>query len=233
MEFFSYISDFFVYLFDFILHIDAHLAELIRDYGVWVYLILFLIIFCETGLVVTPFLPGDSLLFMTGAFAALPDTPLNVHGIALLLLAAAILGDTVNYTIGKYFGAKLFSNPDSRLFKRSHLMLAEQFYQRHGRSTIIIARFAPIVRTFAPFVAGMSRMHYRTFMLFNMLGAVLWVVLFVYAGYLFGNLPIVRDNLTLLALAIIAISVLLPMAQVWIQRRRGRKLMQAANNHPD
>lgn len=228
MEFFSYISDFFVYLFDFILHIDAHLAELIRDYGVWVYLILFLIVFCETGLVVTPFLPGDSLLFMTGAFAALPDTPLHVHGIALLLLAAAILGDTVNYTIGKYFGAKLFSNPDSRLFKRSHLMLAEQFYQRHGRSTIIIARFAPIVRTFAPFVAGMSRMHYRTFMLYNALGGILWVVLFVYGGYLFGNLPIVRDNLTLLALGIIVLSVLLPMAQVWVQRRRGRKLMRAA-----
>lgn len=220
--------DFFAFLIDFILHIDAHLAELIRDYGAWVYLILFLIVFCETGLVVTPFLPGDSLLFMTGAFAALPDTPLHVHSIALLLLAAAIIGDTVNYTIGKYFGAKLFSNPDSKIFKRKHLAMAEDFYARHGRSTIIIARFAPIVRTFAPFVAGMSRMHYHTFMVYNAVGAILWVGIFVYGGYLFGNLPFIQNNLTLFALAIIAISILLPLAQVWVQNRRSRKLVATA-----
>lgn len=217
------IVDFFMQLFDFILHIDVHLPELIASYGNWIYAILFLIIFCETGLVVTPLLPGDSLLFVTGALSALPDTPLNVHLIAALLLVAAIAGDAVNYTIGKHFGHILFSNPDSRIFKRKHLTMAQLFYEKHGKATIIIARFMPIVRTFAPFVAGMGSMHYRTFLLYNVIGALLWVLLFVYAGYLFGNLPIVQNNLSLLIVAIIILSVMPGVIQFIRVRRAQRR----------
>ena len=146
---------------DFILHIDVHLAELVAQYGIWVYAILFLILFCETGLVVTPFLPGDSLLFVAGALAALPGNDLNVHTMVALMVVAAILGDAVNYTIGRLFGDKLFSNPNSKIFRRSYLNKTHEFYERHGGKTIILARFVPIVRTFAPFVAGMGKMSYR------------------------------------------------------------------------
>ncbi|WP_426726186.1 DedA family protein [Cronobacter dublinensis] len=196
------------FLIDFILHIDVHLAELVAQYGIWVYAILFLILFCETGLVVTPFLPGDSLLFVAGALSALPSNDLNVHLMVTLMVIAAILGDAVNYTIGRLFGAKLFSNPASRIFRQSYLDKTHAFYERHGGKTIILARFVPIVRTFAPFVAGMGHMSYRHFALFNVAGALLWVLLFTYAGYFFGAMPFLQDNLKLFIVMIIIVSVL-------------------------
>ena len=214
------------FLIDFILHIDVHLAELVAQYGVWVYAILFLILFCETGLVVTPFLPGDSLLFVAGALAALPGNDLNIHLMVTLLVIAAILGDAVNYTIGRLFGARLFSNPNSKIFRQSYLDKTHAFYERHGGKTIILARFVPIVRTFAPFVAGMGHMSYRHFALYNVTGALLWVVLFSYAGYLFGDLPVVQENLKLLIVGIILVSVLPGVIEVWRHRRAAKQQKQ-------
>jgi len=211
---------------DFILHIDVHLAELVAQYGVWVYAILFLILFCETGLVVTPFLPGDSLLFVAGALAALPGNDLNVHTMVALMVVAAILGDAVNYTIGRLFGDKLFSNPNSKVFRRSYLDKTHAFYERHGGKSIILARFVPIVRTFAPFVAGMGKMSYRHFALYNVAGGLLWVLLFTYAGYLFGNFPVVQENLKLLIVAIILLSVLPGVIEVVRHRRAARQQKQ-------
>ncbi|PRD16660.1 DedA family protein [Pantoea coffeiphila] len=211
---------------DFILHIDVHLAELVAQYGVWVYAILFLILFCETGLVVTPFLPGDSLLFVAGALAALPGNDLNVHTMVALMVIAAIIGDAVNYTIGRLFGDKLFSNPNSKIFRRSYLDKTHAFYERHGGKTIILARFVPIVRTFAPFVAGMGKMSYRHFAIYNVSGALLWVLLFTYAGYLFGNMPMVQENLKLLIVAIILLSILPGVIEVWRHRRAARQQKQ-------
>ena len=208
---------------NFILHIDVHLQAMVAQYGVWIYAILFLILFCETGLVVTPFLPGDSLLFVAGALAAIPDSALNVHLMALLLCVAAIVGDAVNYTIGRLFGDKLFSNPNSKIFRRSYLDKTHQFYERHGGKTIILARFVPIVRTFAPFVAGMGKMSYRHFALFNVVGGILWVVLFSYAGYFFGNLPAIQQNLHYLIIAIILVSVLPGVVEVLRHRRAARQ----------
>ncbi|MFC0180102.1 DedA family protein [Thorsellia kenyensis] len=210
---------------DFILHIDVHLKELISEYGVWVYGILFLIVFCETGLVVTPFLPGDSLLFVAGALASLPESPINVHMIVLLLLVAAILGDAVNYMIGKYFGLRLFSNPDAKWLKPAHLDKTHAFYKKYGGKTIIIARFIPIVRTFAPFVAGMGKMNYTHFALFNVTGAILWVMSFSYAGYFFGQTTFVKENLKILIIAIIFISIL-PAVIEFIKERRKIKRNQ-------
>ncbi|MDF7681466.1 DedA family protein [Enterobacteriaceae bacterium ESL0689] len=195
-------------LIDFILHIDAHLAQLVADYGIWVYAILFLILFCETGLVVTPFLPGDSLLFVAGALSALPGNDLNVHLMVLLMVSAAIIGDTLNYSIGRRLGDKLFRHPQSKIFRQSYLDKTHAFYERHGGKTIILARFVPIIRTFAPFVAGMGHMTWRYFAAYNVAGALLWVVLFTYAGYLFGDLAVVQENLKLLIVAIIVLSVL-------------------------
>ncbi|WP_337009946.1 DedA family protein [Pantoea sp. AS142] len=215
--------EFLHFLVDFILHIDVHLAELVAQYGVWIYAILFLILFCETGLVVTPFLPGDSLLFVAGALAALPGNDLNVHLMVALLVVAAILGDAVNYTIGRLFGERLFSNPNSKVFRRSHLDKTHAFYARHGGKTIILARFVPIVRTFAPFVAGMGHMSYRHFALFNVTGALLWVLLFSYAGYLFGDLPVVQENLKLLIVGIILVSILPGVIEVWRHRRQAKQ----------
>lgn len=211
---------------DFILHIDVHLAELVAQYGIWIYAILFLILFCETGLVVTPFLPGDSLLFVAGALAALPGNDLNVHLMVTLLVIAAILGDAVNYTIGRLFGERLFSNPNSKIFRRSYLDKTHAFYEKHGGKTIILARFVPIVRTFAPFVAGMGHMSYRHFALYNVSGALLWVLLFSYAGYLFGDLPIVQENLKLLIVAIIIVSILPGVIEVIRHRRAARQQKQ-------
>ncbi|MDU6435254.1 MAG: DedA family protein [Pantoea sp.] len=211
---------------DFILHIDVHLAELVAQYGIWIYAILFLILFCETGLVVTPFLPGDSLLFVAGALAALPGNDLNIHLMAALLVVAAVLGDAVNYTIGRLFGERLFSNPNSRIFRRSYLDKTHGFYERHGGKTIILARFVPIVRTFAPFVAGMGHMSYRHFALFNVAGALAWVLLFSYAGYLFGDLPVVQENLKLLIVGIIVVSVLPGVIEVWRHRRQAKQHKQ-------
>ncbi len=215
--------EFIQFLIDFILHIDVHLAELVAQYGVWIYAILFLILFCETGLVVTPFLPGDSLLFVAGALAALPGNDLNVHLMVTLLVIAAILGDAVNYTIGRLFGERLFSNPNSKIFRRSYLDKTHAFYDRHGGKTIILARFVPIVRTFAPFVAGMGHMSYRHFAFYNVTGALLWVLLFSYAGYLFGDLPIVQENLKLLIVGIIVVSILPGVIEVWRHRRQARQ----------
>lgn len=202
---------------DFILHIDRHLAELTAAYGPWIYGILFLIIFCETGLVVTPFLPGDSLLFVAGAIAT--QDAMNVHLMVVLLIIAAILGDAVNYSIGRFFGAKLFANPDSKIFRRRYLELTEAFYAKHGGKTIILARFVPIVRTFAPFVAGMGHMSYRRFAAYNVIGAIVWVTLFSYAGYFFGNLPVVQSNLHYLIVAIIFVSILPGLIEIIRHRR--------------
>lgn len=215
------------FIIDFVLHIDVHLAELVATYGIWIYAILFVIIFCETGLVVTPFLPGDSLLFVAGALAALPVNGLNIHILVLLMIVAAILGDTSNYLIGHFFGRKLFSKPDSRIFKQSYLDKTHRFFEKHGGKTILLARFVPIVRTFAPFVAGMGRMHYTHFMIFNFTGAILWVLLFSYTGYFFGTIPVVQKNMSLLMIAIIIVSLLPMLIEWWRTKRAARK---QANN---
>ncbi|MDO4247603.1 MAG: DedA family protein [Neisseria sp.] len=207
-------------LIDFILHIDQHLQTLSAEYGVWIYAILFLIIFCETGLVVTPFLPGDSLLFAAGAIAALGN--MNIHLMVVILLAAAIIGDAVNFMIGKYFGEKLFSNPNSKIFKQEYLEKTHKFYEKYGGKTIIIARFVPIVRTFAPFVAGMGKMHYGRFLHYNVVGALLWVVSLSYAGYFFGDLPFVKNNFGMVVIAIIIISVM-PMVYEIVRAKMGQK----------
>ena len=207
-------------LIDFILHIDQHLIELTQTYGLWIYAILSLIVFCETGLVVTPFLPGDSLLFAAGAVAALGG--MNVHMAAALLLAAAVIGDAANFAIGKYFGEKLFAKPDSRVFKREYLDKTHAFYEKYGGKTIILARFVPIVRTFAPFVAGMGDMHYGRFIRYNIIGALVWVGLLTYAGYFFGELPAVKNNFGLVVIGIIVVSVL-PMAVEIAKAKWGKK----------
>jgi membrane-associated protein len=203
---------------DFILHVDAHLLELVQQYGLWVYAILFLVIFAETGLVVTPFLPGDSLLFAIGALAAtgVLDPVLS----SLLIISAAFLGDNTNYWAGRTIGPRVFADENSRIFRRSYLEKTEAFYNRYGSRTVIIARFVPIVRTFAPFVAGMGRMHYGRFIGFSAIGSLLWVAICLGGGYLFGNLPFVRDNFTVVVLGIIAISVLPALIEVIRARRK-------------
>ncbi len=206
--------EFVQYFIDFILHIDVHLAALIARYGVWIYAILFIIIFCETGLVVTPFLPGDSLLFVAGALASVGSNHINVHLMLILLIVAAILGDAVNYTIGKFFGERLFSNPNSKIFKQSYLKKTHAFYEKHGGKTIILARFVPIIRTFAPFVAGMGSMSYKRFASFNVVGGIAWVSIFLYAGYFFGELEFVKRNLSMLIFAIIFISIIPAVIEV-------------------
>ncbi|RYY80929.1 MAG: DedA family protein [Moraxellaceae bacterium] len=192
-------------LISFILHIDQHLLEFVRDYGVWVYAILFLIIFVETGLVVMPLLPGDSLLFAAGAIAATGAMdPVLLSG---LLLLAAVLGDSVNYQIGRYIGPRVF-DMNLRIIKRDHLLKTQSFFEKHGGKTIIFARFLPIIRTFAPFIAGVSHMHYPRFLMFNLIGGTAWILLLLWLGYFFGNLPIVKDNFTYVIFAIIGISLL-------------------------
>ncbi len=191
---------------DFIIHIDVHLSEIIRSYGVWTYLILFLIIFCETGLVVAPLLPGDSLLFAAGTFAARGD--LNVFWLFLLLSAAAILGDTANYWIGSYLGPRVFHKEKVRFLNKEYLERTHRFYEKYGGKTIIIARFVPIIRTFAPFVAGIGSMTYGKFISYNVAGGILWIGAFAYAGYFFGNIPMVKRNFTMVIFAIIILSVM-------------------------
>lgn len=205
---------------DFVVHIDAHLIRLAVVYGVWLYAILFVIVFCETGLVVTPFLPGDSLLFVAGTLCALPGNPMDVRLLAVILVVAAVSGDTVNYSVGRVFGKRLFRNPDSRIFKPAYLRKTHEFYEKHGEKTIVLARFVPIVRTFAPFVAGMGRMHYRRFLIYNVVGGVVWVLLFICAGYFFGSLSFVQRNLKLLMLGIIVLSVLPVGIEAWRMRRK-------------
>ena len=202
------------FIIDFILHIDQHKIELVQNYHLWTYAILFLIIFCETGLVVTPFLPGDSLLFVAGAITAQPDMPLEIGYLVLIVFVAAVLGDSCNYMIGHFFGKKLFSNPNSKIFKQSSLDKTHEYFRKYGGKTIILARFIPIVRTFAPFVAGMGKMNYYYFMVYNLTGAALWVGIFCFAGYFFGDLPFVQQNLKLLLLAIIVISVMPAVVEV-------------------
>lgn len=201
---------------DLFLHIDKHLAPLLDTYGAWVYLILFLIIFCETGLVVTPFLPGDSLLFAAGALAATTGT-LNPVILFVLLSIAAILGDTVNYTIGHYFGMKLF-DWNIPFLKKEYLDRTHAFYEKYGGKTIIMARFVPIVRTFAPFVAGIGRMTYSYFLSYNVIGGLIWIALFTFGGYYIGNIPIIKDNFSIVTVLIILISVL-PIAYEMIRNR--------------
>jgi membrane-associated protein len=203
---------------DLFLHLDQHLGQLISQYGTWTHLILFLIVFCETGLVITPFLPGDSLLFAAGTFAALGA--LDLWLVVLLLIIAAIVGDTVNYWFGAYIGPRAFRG-DVRFLRKEYLDRTHAFYEKHGGKTIILARFVPIIRTFAPFVAGVGAMSYPKFLTYNVVGAVLWVGLFVLGGYFFGNIPVVRKNFTLVILAIIAISVL-PIAVEALRARRSR-----------
>jgi membrane-associated protein len=203
---------------DLFLHLDQHLGQLISQYGTWTHLILFLIVFCETGLVVTPFLPGDSLLFAAGTFAALGA--LDLWLVVLLLIIAAIAGDTVNYWIGAYIGPRAFRG-DIRFLRKEYLDRTHAFYEKHGGKTIILARFVPIIRTFAPFVAGVGAMSYPKFIVYNVVGAVLWVGLFVLGGYFFGNITVVRENFTLVILAIIAISVL-PIVVEALRARRSR-----------
>ncbi len=190
---------------DIILHLDKHLQMLVQNYGAWIYLILFVIVFCETGLVVTPFLPGDSLLFVAGALAAAGG--MNVHLLVVLLIIAAIAGDAVNYAVGRYMGPKVFQHDNSRFLKRGYLDKAHAFYERHGGKTIIIARFIPIIRTYAPFVAGIGSMPYLRFATFNVVGAVLWVTSLAYAGYFFGNIPWVKSNLSLVIIGIVVLSI--------------------------
>lgn len=205
-------------LIDFILHIDVHLADIIGRYGTWTYAILMLIVFCETGLVVTPLLPGDSLLFAAGTFAALGS--LNPGLLALLLFAAVIAGDNVNYWIGRWVGPRAFSG-ELRFFRREYLDRTQAFFIRHGGKTVVLARFIPIVRTFTPFVAGVGAMTYPRFLAYSLFGAALWVNLFVWAGYFFGNLPFVRENFTVVVLVIIFLSVL-PILIGVIRDRRNR-----------
>lgn len=219
--------EFIHFIIDFIIHIDRHLLELVENYGVWVYAILFLIIFCETGLVVTPFLPGDSLLFVAGALAASNVTgDFNIIILNIILITAAILGDGVNYGIGRFFGEKLFSNPDSKIFKQSYLEKTHQFYEKHGGKTIILARFVPIVRTFAPFVAGMGHMGYKHFVAYNVIGGVIWVVLFTLLGYFVGTIEWVQQNLKLLMVAIIVLSIVPAIVEVIRERAKSKKEVQ-------
>lgn len=208
------------FLLDFILHIDLYLINIIQTYHTWAYIILFFIIFCETGLVMTPFLPGDSLLFIAGAITALPDMPLEINLLTLILLMAAVLGDSCNYMIGRSFGKILCNRNHSIFFKQKYLDKTHEFYRKYGGKTIIIARFVPIVRTFAPFAAGMGKMHYRSFMIYNIIGGALWIALFCYAGYFFGDMPVVQDNLKLLIVAIIVISILPAVVEIlWMRFR--------------
>jgi membrane-associated protein len=200
--------------FNFILHIDQHMVSFFTEYGSWTYALLFLIIFCETGLIVMPFLPGDSLLFATGALAANSADALNIHFLFILLVSASILGNGLNYLIGKRLGPKVFRSPNSLFLNKKYLERAHQFYEVYGAKTIIIARFMPIIRTFAPFVAGIGYMGYRRFFLYNIAGAVLWIGSLLYTSYFFGNLPFVKQHFSTIILAIIGISLLPPVIEV-------------------
>jgi membrane-associated protein len=203
-------------LLDFVLHLDKHLSPIIQEYGAWTYLLLFAIVFCETGLVVTPFLPGDSLLFAAGAFAA--NGSLSIWALIGALIVAAVLGDTANYAVGHFLGGRLLRS--GRLIKPAHLAQTHEFFEKYGGKTVIIARFVPIVRTFAPFVAGLGSMSYGRFMSYNVVGGAGWVLVCTLAGYLFGNLPFVQKNFSLVVLMIIVLSLLPGAWEIWQARRR-------------
>lgn len=221
MEFIDTLFHLIKFLFEFIIHIDVHLSELIQSYGIWTYLILFIIIFCETGLVVTPILPGDSLLFAAGTFAARGD--FNVLWLFIILSVAAILGDTVNYWIGAYVGPKVFHKERVRFLNKEYLDRTHQFYEKYGGKTIIIARFIPIIRTFAPFVAGIGSMTYWHFISYNVIGGVVWIAAFIFAGFYFGNIPMVKNNFTLVIFAIIIISILPGVIEFFRQHSKNKK----------
>ena len=210
-------------LLDWVLHLDHHLNELVVSVGpIWVYVVLFAIIFCETGLVVMPFLPGDSLLFAVGAMCAITDSPLNLAILIPLLIVAAIIGDALNYWIGAKVGPKVFFSDTSRWLNRTHLDRAQHFYEKYGSKAIIIARFVPIVRTFAPFVAGIGKMNFGRFWLFNIVGGAVWVSLFLVAGFWFGNIELVKNNFIFVTLGIIAVSVI-PIAYEWMKAKKAQR----------
>jgi membrane-associated protein len=203
---------------DIFLHLDQHLNTWAEYLGVWLYLLLFVIIFCETGLVVTPFLPGDSLLFAVGALSALDGSPINIGLTMVLLCVAAVLGDTANYAIGHYMGPRVFRSESSIFLNKNHLLRTQRFFEKHGGKTIILARFMPIIRTFAPFVAGVGNMNYARFAVYNVVGGVVWVCGFLFAGYFFGNLPAVKRNFQYVILAIIVISIMPMVIEYWRSR---------------
>ena len=207
-------------LFYSLLALDQTLANMAGQYGPWIYALLFIVIFAETGLVVFPFLPGDSILFIAGTVVA--TAGLDVHLLVALLIVAAVMGDSLNYAIGHYIGPKVFDKPDSRWFKQAHLRRTQAFYDKYGGITIIIGRFVPIIRTFAPFLAGVAGMTYRRFLSYNVIGGVAWISLLVYAGYLFGNIPWVKQNLSLIVIAIVVVS-LIPAISTFIREHRGTK----------
>lgn len=209
------------FLIDFILHLDQHLIDIVNDYGTITYVILFLIVFTETGLIVMPFLPGDSLLFAAGAIAALPNSTLNVMVIMPLLIFAALLGDNINYFVGRFAGGFIKSKERILFLKREYILQTEAFYERHGAKTVIMARFVPIVRTIAPFVAGAGRMKYRNYILNCILGAILWVVGLTMTGFLFGNIPIIKNNFEKVVLAIIILSIM-PMVIGFFKQRKAK-----------
>ncbi len=214
-------ADLFIHAIDLFLHLDRYLVEILQYFGVWTYVLLFLVIFCETGLVITPILPGDSLLFGLGAFAANPHLkgPLEVEWLFIILCTAAIAGDTVNYAVGHYIGPRVFQNGNSRFLKREYLERTHRFYEKHGGKTIVIARFVPIIRTFAPFVAGIGAMSYPRFITYNVGGGISWIGIFLFGGYYFGNLPMIRNNFTLVIVAIVILSVLPGVIEYLRQRR--------------
>ncbi len=209
--------DLIIYFVDFFMHLDKYLPVVIQSFGIWAYVIMFLVVFCETGLVVTPVLPGDSLLFALGAFAA--QGALSIEILLISLGIAAVAGDSVNYAAGNFLGPKVFHYQDGRFFKREYLLRTHRFYEKHGGKTIIIARFVPIIRTFAPFIAGIGTMKYLRFITYNIVGGISWVCLFLLAGYFFGGIPTVKKNFTLVIIAIIIISVMPGVFEYWRQRR--------------
>lgn len=209
--------DFITGFVDIFIHLDQHLNMIIQSFGIWTYLIVFLVIFCETGLVVTPILPGDSLIFALGAIAA--QGSLEMQPLLAVMTVAAIAGDSVNYTLGKYFGTRIFQRQGKTFFKKEYLEKTQLFYEKHGGKTIFLARFVPIIRTFAPFVAGIGNMHYGRFIFYNVSGGIAWIALFATAGYYFGNMQLVRENFTLVILAIIFVSILPGIIEFLRQRR--------------
>jgi membrane-associated protein len=221
MEMLTHLFQWCLWLVDFLLHLDKHLDYIIKNYGLWCYLIFFLIIFCETGLVVTPFLPGDSLLFALGALAAAGS--LEVAFIFGLLCAAAVLGDSANYTIGKYFGDVILRHQGKWFLKKEHVDRTHNFYEKYGAKTIVIARFVPIIRTFAPFIAGVGKMTYLKFFSYNVIGGILWVTLFIFGGYFFGNIPFVKRNFSMVILVIIILSIMPAVIEVIREKRRAKR----------
>lgn len=217
------------FLIDVVLHLNRHLADLSNSMGGWLYAVLFAVVFCETGLIVTPFLPGDSLLFAVGALVAIPEAHLSLPLMFVLLLIAAITGDAVNYSIGRKLGPTVFRSETNWLLNQSHLLKAQKFYERHGGKAIFLARFLPIVRTFAPFVAGIGRMNYSRFWMFNVSGAICWVGLFLLGGYFFGNVPIVKRNFSLVILGIIIVSVL-PVVFEWYKAMKESREQSDSEN---